>query len=122
LVTEDIAEWGYGDYEGLLTSEIRKLRQEKGLDKEQAWDIWRDGCEGGEYVIPIRHLYGLLGFSDTSHRSSQEASDRMDRLIAKIHDIQRPYMHGEKAVDVVVVSCTIRPSTLHVTKLNDPHL
>lgn len=49
-LTEEIAEWGYGDYEGLLTEEIRAKRKEKGLDKEQPWDIWRDGCEGGEFV------------------------------------------------------------------------
>ena len=47
-ITEDIAEWDYGDYEGLLTKEIRARRKEKGLDKEKAWDIWVDGCEGGE--------------------------------------------------------------------------
>ena len=49
-VTEEIAEWGYGDYEGLYTSEIEARRKERGLDKEKPWDIWRDGCEGGEYV------------------------------------------------------------------------
>lgn len=48
--TEEIAEWGYGDYEGLLTHEIRALRHERALDSEKPWDIWRDGCEGGEYV------------------------------------------------------------------------
>ena len=47
-VTEDIAEWDYGDYEGLLTKEIRARRKGKGLDKEKPWDIWVDGCEGGE--------------------------------------------------------------------------
>jgi broad specificity phosphatase PhoE len=46
--TEDIAEWNYGDYEGLKNSEIRSLRQERGHDKERRWDIWTDGCEGGE--------------------------------------------------------------------------
>ena len=46
--TDEIAEWGYGDYEGLLTDEIRARRKEKGLDQDQPWDIWRDGCEGGE--------------------------------------------------------------------------
>lgn len=46
--TEDIAEWDYGDYEGLLTKEIRARRKEKDLDKEKPWDIWVDGCEGGE--------------------------------------------------------------------------
>lgn len=46
--TEDIAEWDYGDYEGLLTKEIRAQRKEKGIDKVKPWDIWVDGCEGGE--------------------------------------------------------------------------
>lgn len=46
--TERLAEWDYGQYEGLLTKEIRALRKEHGLDTEQPWDIWRDGCEGGE--------------------------------------------------------------------------
>ena len=50
-LTEDIAEWDYGDYEGLLTSEIRARRKERGLDQEREWDIWRDGCEGGECVV-----------------------------------------------------------------------
>lgn len=47
-VTGSIAEWGYGNYEGLLTDEIRARRKEKGLDPDKPWDIWRDGCEGGE--------------------------------------------------------------------------
>lgn len=47
-ITEDIAEWDYGDYEGLLTKEIRAKREAKGLDKEKPWDIWNDGCQGGE--------------------------------------------------------------------------
>ena len=46
--TEDIAEWDYGDYEGLKAGEIRDLRNERGLDTVRKWDIWRDGCEGGE--------------------------------------------------------------------------
>ena len=48
--TDKLAEWGYGDYEGLKEFEIRNLRKERGLDKETPWDIWRDGFdgEGGE--------------------------------------------------------------------------
>lgn len=45
-VTEEIAEWGYGDYEGLFLDEITVLRRQRGLDKERPWDIWIDGCEG----------------------------------------------------------------------------
>lgn len=48
--TGRLAEWNYGLYEGLKTAEIRKERKERGLDVQQEWDIWRDGCEGGEYV------------------------------------------------------------------------
>lgn len=47
-VTEDIAEWDYGEYEGLLVGEIRERRKAQGLDKELDWSVWRDGCEGGE--------------------------------------------------------------------------
>lgn len=48
-VTEDIAEWDYGAYEGLKVEEIRDLRKGKGLDQTCTWNIWRDGCESGEY-------------------------------------------------------------------------
>jgi len=44
----DIAEWDYGHYEGLTTTETRRLRKERGLDGEREWSVWRDGCEGGE--------------------------------------------------------------------------
>jgi broad specificity phosphatase PhoE len=47
-VTEDIAEWDYGEYEGLLISQIKERRREQGLDIGSSYDIWRDGCEGGE--------------------------------------------------------------------------
>ncbi len=39
-VTEDLAEWSYGDYEGLTTEQI--------LARRPGWDLWRDGCPGGE--------------------------------------------------------------------------
>ena len=44
-VTEEIREWDYGEYEGITTPEIRKRREAKG---QGSWDIWRDGCPGGE--------------------------------------------------------------------------
>lgn len=46
--TDALAEWDYGDYEGLRDQEIRLLRQQRGLDIERKWNIWTDGCEGGE--------------------------------------------------------------------------
>jgi probable phosphoglycerate mutase len=39
-VREDLHEWDYGDYEGRTTADIREQRP--------AWDLWRDGCPGGE--------------------------------------------------------------------------
>ena len=53
-IIEDIREWDYGDYEGLTSQQIQKQREEKG---QGSWDIWRDGCPGGEYVsftFPLR--------------------------------------------------------------------
>lgn len=44
-VTEAIREWDYGDYEGLTSKTIRAQREEKGLG---SWNIWTDGCPGGE--------------------------------------------------------------------------
>jgi probable phosphoglycerate mutase len=52
----DLAEWEYGDYEGLRTSEIRTLTP--------SWDIWRDGCPGGE--------------------TPAQVGERADRVIARL--------------------------------------
>ena len=51
-----ILEWNYGEYEGLKTAEIRGKRPD--------WDLFRDGCPGGESV--------------------QEISDRVDAVVAKL--------------------------------------
>ncbi|RFU29657.1 Sedoheptulose-bisphosphatase/4-nitrophenylphosphatase, partial [Scytalidium lignicola] len=83
-ITEDIREWEYGLYEGLLTAEIRAGRKERGLDVERPWNIWVDGCEGGE--------------------SPAEVTTRLDRLISRIREVQGAYMHGENGVDIVVVA------------------
>jgi probable phosphoglycerate mutase len=39
-VCEALHEWDYGEYEGLTTPEILALRP--------GWNLWRDGCPGGE--------------------------------------------------------------------------
>ena len=39
-VDRDLVEWNYGDYEGLRSSEI--------LAKRPEWQLFRDGCPGGE--------------------------------------------------------------------------
>lgn len=53
-VTEDIREWDYGEYEGITTKEIQERRKAEGLEP---WDIWRDGCPGGEYVGRFLRLF-----------------------------------------------------------------
>ncbi len=40
-----IAEYDYGDFEGLTTTEIRS--------RVPDWDIWRDGCPNGENTAAV---------------------------------------------------------------------
>jgi probable phosphoglycerate mutase len=55
----DLVEWNYGDYEGLRREEILRL--------QPGWQIFRDGCPGGE--------------------SAQEAAARADRVLRRLRDI-----------------------------------
>lgn len=52
----DLSEWDYGRYEGLTTPEI--------LEENPDWDLWRDGCPGGE--------------------SPSQIEGRVDRVIATV--------------------------------------
>ncbi len=45
LVDPLLAEFAYGEYEGRTTPEIRSVRPD--------WDLWRDGCPGGETVRDV---------------------------------------------------------------------
>jgi broad specificity phosphatase PhoE len=42
---ERLTEWNYGDYEGQTTAEIQRERP--------GWDLWRDGCPGGEQPADV---------------------------------------------------------------------
>ncbi|KAB5547017.1 phosphoglycerate mutase [Coniochaeta sp. 2T2.1] len=63
-VTDDIREWDYGDYEGITSPEIKEIRKRQGLPG--TWDIWKDGCPGGE--------------------SPEQVTERIDRLIKDIRE------------------------------------
>jgi probable phosphoglycerate mutase len=41
----ELVEWDYGDYEGLTGAQIRAQRPD--------WDMWRDGCPGGEQAADV---------------------------------------------------------------------
>lgn len=53
----------------MISADIRKSRKERGLNEN--WDIWRDGCEGGE--------------------SPEDVSRRLDALIK---DLREKYHKG----------------------------
>lgn len=66
----DAMEWDYGDYEGLRAEEIRKERPD--------WNIFEDGCPGGEAPVQV--------------------ADRADRLIARLRTLDgniAVFSHGQ---------------------------
>jgi sedoheptulose-bisphosphatase len=83
-VTEDIREWDYGDYEGITSPQIRELREKQGLGGPNGeWDIWKEGCPGGEYASPIL-IEG--GSTNQRNRSPEQVTHRIDRLIRDIRE------------------------------------
>jgi broad specificity phosphatase PhoE len=54
-VEDDLAEWAYGDFEGVTTAEIRK--------EVPGWTVWTHPCPGGE--------------------SADQVGRRLDRVVAK---------------------------------------
>lgn len=82
-ITNDIREWDYGDYEGLTSKQIREQREKQGL--KGTWDIWTDGCPGGE--------------------SPKDVSLRLDRIIADLrHKYHECAMKEEQLSDVLLVA------------------
>ena len=45
VIDDRLREVDYGDYEGLTTPQI--------LERRPGWDMWRDGCPGGETVADV---------------------------------------------------------------------
>ncbi|OGA98343.1 MAG: phosphoglycerate mutase [Burkholderiales bacterium RIFCSPHIGHO2_12_FULL_69_20] len=69
-IEPDLAEWDYGDYEGRRSVDIRR--------EDPDWNIWRDGCTGGE--------------------STTAVTVRADRLIARLAAMQGVialFSHGQ---------------------------
>jgi broad specificity phosphatase PhoE len=48
----DLVEWNYGDYEGVKTAEIHA--------KRAGWNLFRDGCPGGESVNDVTARAGRV--------------------------------------------------------------
>lgn len=82
IVDNDLREWEYGDYEGLLTKEIVELRKSRGLDKARPWNIWRDGCENGE--------------------TTEEVGLRLSRVIARIQNLHKKHQEQGIPSDIMV--------------------
>lgn len=59
VVDEDLAEWDYGELEGLTTEQIR--------ERIPGWTIWTQGGQGGEDVAQV--------------------ATRIDRLVARLRDV-----------------------------------
>jgi broad specificity phosphatase PhoE len=57
-IDDDLVEWDYGEYEGLTTPEICRTRPD--------WNLWRDGCPGGE--------------------SPEQVGARLDRALARARE------------------------------------
>jgi broad specificity phosphatase PhoE len=85
-VTESVREWDYGDYEGLTSAYISEQRTASGQHK---WDIWKDGCPGGE--------------------SPEQITQRLDAVISEIREkyhkksIGKPKQEAEP-YDVLIVA------------------
>ncbi|TVY23792.1 Sedoheptulose 1,7-bisphosphatase [Lachnellula hyalina] len=84
-ITEDAREWDYGDYEGVTSPEIRRRRAGEGVEGG-AWDIWKDGCPGGE--------------------SPEQVTERIDRLIADVRSRFHAPALNDKSLpgDVLIVA------------------
>jgi len=60
-VDRDLLEWNYGEYEGLRTAEIHTIRP--------GWELFRDGCPGGE--------------------SAGDVGTRADRVVDRVRAVQQ---------------------------------
>ena len=60
VIDPDLVEWNYGDYEGLTSAQIQKLKP--------GWQLFNDGCPGGE--------------------TPQQAGVRASRIVKRIRSVE----------------------------------
>ena len=65
-VDDDLVEWGYGDYEGITTAEIRET--------VPGWTVWTHGSPGGE--------------------TAEEVTKRLDRVVSRLRRGGRTLVFG----------------------------
>lgn len=66
VIDDRLAEFDYGDFEGLLTDEI--------LLRSPAWNLWQDGCPGGESPADVaRRCDSFLADLDASDGACLDA-------------------------------------------------
>ncbi len=49
----NLLEWDYGKYEGLTSAQIAAMHFSGDHDVNLDWDLWRDGCPGGESIEAV---------------------------------------------------------------------
>ena len=88
-VSDDLHEWDYGEYEGLTTPQIRSSAPE--------WNLWRDGCPGGEPPdeVEARADRVLAGISETDGDALVFAHGHILRVIAS-RWVEQPVAFGAR--------------------------
>ncbi|GAB7348157.1 hypothetical protein MBLNU459_g6171t2 [Dothideomycetes sp. NU459] len=81
-ISESVREWDYGDYEGLTSKHIQEERKKQGLP---AWDIWSDGCPGGESPEQITKRLDEL-IEDIRERFHKDAIGKLKSEVSP-HDV-----------------------------------
>ncbi|KAJ5123018.1 hypothetical protein N7448_009115 [Penicillium atrosanguineum] len=83
-ITEAVREWDYGHYEGLTSKQIQEERERLGLGP---WNIWTDGCPGGESPDDIvRRLDAVIAdIREKYHRPCFENPDGPGDVLVVAH-------------------------------------
>jgi len=84
VLDEDLMEVDYGEYEGRTTAEIHRARP--------GWDLWRDGCPGGETIA--------------------DAAARAERVLARVRAATGPVLlvgHGHLTRTLATRALTLAP-------------